>query len=116
MKSRFKVGWLLCMFDLPTVEREEQRLATRFRQGLLEMGFFMLQESVYVRNCVSMERHKKYMADVERIAPDRGLVNLFFITERQWLDSKTPCLQAIKPKSKRKIDAGEEIQQQISFW
>lgn len=108
------MGWMMVMFDLPTVEKEHQRLANRFREGLLELGFFMLQESVYTRNCVSFEKYPQYSAKVESIAPEAGLVNIFFITDRQWLDSKTLCLR--KKRSKRGIDAGKKAAEQLTFW
>ena len=31
--------WLIVMFDLPVIEREERKSATRFRNDLLDMGF-----------------------------------------------------------------------------
>jgi CRISPR-associated protein Cas2 len=110
------MGWMIVMFDLPTVEREEQRRATKFRTGLLELGYFMLQESVYVRNCVSLEKYEQHLGNVTDLAPNKGLINVFFITNRQWLDSKTLCLQSIKPKSKRAKPAGEEAAKQMTFW
>lgn len=116
MKSRFRMGWILCMFDLPTVERAEQRQANRFRQGLLELGYLMLQESVYVRNCVSMEKYESHIAAIKEIAPDKGLVNAFFITNRQWLDSETIICPNLRIRQRREIRAAEKSAQQMTFW
>jgi CRISPR-associated protein Cas2 len=104
------------MFDLPTVEKENQRNANRFRQGLLELGYLMLQESVYARNCVSLEKYQKHLSDVKAIAPSEGLINLFFITNRQWLDSETVICPSIKARRNRKVKAGDEAPQQMTFW
>ena len=116
MNSAFRMGWMMVCFDLPTVDKQEQRQANRFRQGLLELGFFMLQESIYVRSCVSMERYPKHMASVESIAPDEGLINVFFLTDKQWGDSKTLFCTPKTPKFRRQIDAGEPVPQQMTFW
>lgn len=111
------MGWILCMFDLPTVEIWEQRAANKFRKGLLELGYWMLQESVYARNCVSLEKYKTHLDQVKRIAPDEGLVNLFFITNRQWLDSETVICSALKQSKKnRRIKAAEAQPEQMTFW
>ena len=40
---------MLVMFDLPTETGEDRRNYRKFRKGLLENGFYMLQESVYCR-------------------------------------------------------------------
>ncbi|MDE7469345.1 MAG: CRISPR-associated endonuclease Cas2, partial [Desulfovibrionaceae bacterium] len=47
--SGYRIMWILVMFDLPTVTREEQKRATEFRNSLLELGFQMMQYSVYIR-------------------------------------------------------------------
>lgn len=103
------------MFDLPVVEPEERRQASKFRQALLDLGYFMLQESVYTRNCVSQEKYRQYLRDVQAVAPDRGLINVFFITDRQWLSSVSMTLAKPK-KTRRSINAGEAMPQQMTFW
>lgn len=109
------MGWILVMFDLPVVEKEERRQASRFRAELMDLGYFMMQESVYVRNCVSQEKYRQYLSDVRSIAPQRGLINAFFITDKQWLTSVSMTLT--KPKRKKHaIDAGTEAPQQMTFW
>lgn len=108
------MGWLLVMFDLPVTEIEERRQASRFRMDLLDEGFFMLQESVYARNCVTRERYNTLLNRVKRLSPDRGLVHAFYITNKQWGDSETLTLCRKKPK--RAIDLGEAMPQQMTFW
>lgn len=115
MKSRFRMGWILVMFDLPVVEKEARRQASRFRVELLDLGYFMMQESVYARNCVSQEKYGQYLSDIRGISPQRGLINAFFITEKQWSTSASMTLT--KPKRKKHaIEAGTEAPQQMTFW
>lgn len=77
MKSRFRMGWILVMFDLPVVEQDERKQASRFRHELLNLGYFMMQESVYARNCVSQDKYQQYLNDLKALSPDKGLVNAF---------------------------------------
>ncbi len=43
--------WLMVMFDLPVTEKEQRKEATYFRNRLLDLGFEMIQFSVYMRFC-----------------------------------------------------------------
>lgn len=103
------------MFDLPVVETEERRNASRFRQDLLDLGYFMLQESVYARNCVSYEKYTQHLSNVKRISPDRGNITAIYITDKQWLNSVS--LTLVKPKkSKFGIETAEDRSKQMTFW
>ncbi|EAL6685994.1 CRISPR-associated endonuclease Cas2, partial [Campylobacter coli] len=42
---------VLLMFDVPTKSKKEQKLASKFRNNLIKLGYFMLQFSVYMRIC-----------------------------------------------------------------
>jgi CRISPR-associated protein Cas2 len=37
------MGWLLVVFDLPVGTKKERRLASGFRNYLLDLGYLMLQ-------------------------------------------------------------------------
>ena len=103
------------MFDLPVVEANERRLASRFRQDLLDVGYFMLQESVYVRNCVSYEKYQQHLSKVQALAPQRGSITARYITEKQWLSSVNMTL--VKPKrGEYQTEAGEGRPEQMTFW
>jgi CRISPR-associated protein Cas2 len=56
--SRYRMGWLIVLFDLPTDTKEERYQATRFRNRLLDLGYLMLQYSVYARCTVILEKEK----------------------------------------------------------
>ena len=58
------MGWLFVCFDLPVEEKEERRLATRFRKDLLNQGYFMLQNSIYIRSCVTYDRVEQYFKNL----------------------------------------------------
>ena len=54
--SPFSMGWLMAMFDLPVMTDKERKMATHFRNDLIDHGFLMIQFSVYARPCVNFEQ------------------------------------------------------------
>lgn len=109
------MGWILVCFDLPVVEKEQMRQANKFRKELLNMGYFMLQNSIYVRSCVSYDKTEQHIKNLKLIAPDSGIISAFYITDRQW--SLSVCIEKTGYKnSKFKKKTGETIPQQMTFW
>ena len=72
------------MFDLPVVLREERKAATAFRQALLDMGFEMVQFSVYMRFCASSAQIETYNKRIEDHLPPGGQVNIMQLTDKQY--------------------------------
>ena len=68
---------VLLMFDVPTKSKKEQKLASKFRNNLIKLGYFMLQFSVYMRIC-------KGLSSAKRILPPYGNVRALIITEKQF--------------------------------
>lgn len=115
MRSKYRMGWLLVCFDLPVVEKEEMRQANAFRKSLLNQGYFMLQNSIYVRSCVTYDRTEQYLRNLKLIAPSTGAITAFYITDRQWALSFS-IEQTDYKKSKYKKKAGENAEKQMTFW
>lgn len=84
MLSGYRLMWMLVMFDLPVVEKEERRAATEFRHALLDMGFEMSQFSVYLRFCTSATQVETYCKRIERALPVGGRVNILQFTDKQY--------------------------------
>lgn len=72
------------MFDLPTDTPKARRAYTRFRTDLLKDGFTMMQYSVYIRHCASIENAKVHAARIGRLVPSAGEVRLLTITDKQF--------------------------------
>ena len=109
------MGWLIVCFDLPVCEKEEMRQATCFRKSLLDQGYFMLQNSIYVRSCVTYDKTEQHIKNLKMIAPLTGTITAFYITDRQW--SLSVNIQQVNYKtSKYKKNAGENIEKQMTFW
>jgi CRISPR-associated protein Cas2 len=82
--SGYKCMWLVAMFDLPVITKDERRAAARFRKDLIKRGFMMLQLSVYGRFCASEEAGKIHCKYVRACLPPKGEVRLISITDRQY--------------------------------
>ena len=76
--------WIMVMFDLPTITKEEKRDYTRFRKYLLREGFIALQYSVYARYSACRENARKYYRYIEAIVPPGGHVRLLMVTDKQF--------------------------------
>lgn len=87
---------VLVMFDLPTATAEDKRHYSHFRKKLINMGFDMLQFSVYSRITRNYDDARKYVNKVREILPPVGSVRVLQITEKQYaamvimLGDKTP--------------------------
>ncbi len=109
------MGWLFVCFDLPVEEKEERRQAAAFRKELLKRGYFMLQNSVYVRSCVTYEKTEQFIKVLKSISPTTGSVNVFYLTDRQW--SLSVCIEKRGYKnSKYQQKIGANAPQQMTFW
>lgn len=75
---------LIVFFDLPTTTSEDLKIYRNFRESLIKLGFYMFQESVYVKMVLNASVGKSVISKVEQLKPDRGLVQLITVTERQF--------------------------------
>ncbi len=82
--SAYRLMWIIVMFDLPVLTREERKAATDFRLHLLDLGFEMAQFSVYMRYCVSSHQGETLAARVAGELPTDGKVNILFFTDKQY--------------------------------
>lgn len=76
--------WVVAMFDLPTHDKRTRRAYTTFRKELLKDGFSMMQYSVYVRHCNSLENAQLHIRRISHMVPDEGEVRFLLITDRQY--------------------------------
>lgn len=76
--------WMVVMFDLPVVTKNERRASTGFRNALLDMGFEMSQFSVYMRFCTSGTQVDTYCKRVESSLPEGGKVTILQFTDKQY--------------------------------
>ena len=72
------------MFDLPIKTSAEIREYNRFRKHLIKSGFLMLQKSIYCKLALNMAVVESITNNIRLNKPDRGLVQLFTLTEKQF--------------------------------
>lgn len=76
--------WVIAMFDLPTDTAKARKAYTRFRKALLRDGFTMMQYSVYIRHCASIENARIHVVRIGRCVPSAGEVRFLTITDKQF--------------------------------
>ena len=76
--------WLLVMFDLPVATKEQRRLATKYRNMLLDMGFSQVQYSVYSKYFINATGIRRILTPLKSFIPELGEVRALRITDEQW--------------------------------
>ncbi len=82
--NHYRIMWLFALFDLPVTTKKQRDMATRFRKHLLDLGFNMVQFSVYSRVCPGKEKVHTLINQVSRKLPQNGKVDLLTITDKQF--------------------------------
>lgn len=80
--------WVLTLFDLPVMTKQQRTQYRRFHDFLLSDGFQMLQFSVYVRPCPTFEDAEKHGRRVEDKLPPEGQVRVLILTSLQYARMK----------------------------
>lgn len=77
---------MMVFFDLPASTKTERGNAARFRTGLLNDGYYMMQWSVYSRICKGLANVAKHSQRLKCMLPPRGSIRLLVVTEKQFAD------------------------------
>lgn len=77
---------LILFFDLPSIKQEEKRRYSRFVKDIKKMGYYMLQESVYLKLCSDTRSADSFISQVREVAPKEGSVAILKITEKQFAE------------------------------
>lgn len=76
--------WCLVLFDLPVKTKPQRREATRFRNFLLDIGFSMVQYSVYAKFWPTGGQDVPTLRAIKSNLPPGGQVRMLAVTDRQW--------------------------------
>ena len=82
--NRYELMWMLVLFDLPVVNKEERKEATDFRKFLLDNGYDMIQYSIYTRLFSGKDACEKYYRLIVNHLPHEGKVDILTITDKQY--------------------------------
>lgn len=84
MLTGYRMMWVVVMFDLPVGLKAERKAANAFRNSLLDIGFKMIQLSVYIRMCTSPSQINTYCKSIELFLPKGGNVSILQFTDKQY--------------------------------
>lgn len=87
--SRYRFMWIQVVFDLPVMKPEQRKAASEFRNDLLDLGFEMVQFSVYHRCCSSKEAAEVMTKRVQAALPRKGKVQVLCFTDQQFANIQT---------------------------
>lgn len=82
--NRYELMWMMVLFDLPVVEKDERKAATDFRNFLLDHGFSMVQYSIYTKLFSGKDACEKYYNLIKNNLPENGKVDILTITDKQY--------------------------------
>ena len=82
--SKYRMAWVMVLFDLPVGSSDERRDAANFRKELLKDGYFMVQFSVYARPCGSADRVETQVRRLKSKIPPHGEVRGLIVSDAQW--------------------------------
>jgi len=96
--SGYQIMWVWTMFDLPVMGSKERKRASKFRKDLLDLGFEMVQFSVYNRFSASKKRAEALAKQIGELVPPHGKVDVLFFTDRQY-----ELIQSYRGESESKL-------------
>lgn len=76
--------WMMVLFDLPVIEPEERKAANGFRNALKDLGFSMVQFSIYVKYTSGKEAVEALTEKVRLALPPSGKVDILQFTDKQY--------------------------------
>jgi CRISPR-associated protein Cas2 len=82
--SAYRIMWVLTIFDLPVLTKIQRKKATAFRKRLLDLGFNMMQLSVYIQHAAGKEAAESLAQKVGESVPRAGKVDVLFFTDKQY--------------------------------
>ena len=101
--SHYRVMWIFAFFDLPVMTKKERVEATQFRQHLLDLGFDMVQFSVYSKACPGKEKVKIIIKKISYNLPKNGKIDLLTVTDKQFEN-----IVSFRGKSDKKLPKKKE--------
>ncbi len=84
MLSGYRLLWIIAIFDLPTITKNERVKASKFRHALLDLGFEMVQFSVYMKHCTGKKQASTIERKLANASPIYANIKIIRITDKQF--------------------------------
>lgn len=75
---------LLLFFDLPMITKNDLKQYRTFLKNIKILGFYMIQESVYVKMAIDSQSTKACINKINEIKPSSGNIIILSVTENQF--------------------------------
>lgn len=75
---------LFVMFDLPVKTKTDLQNYNKFRRKLLNLGFYMVQFSIYAKLCTNHDEVAKNNEIIAKNLPPKGNIRCLIVTEKQY--------------------------------
>lgn len=96
---------IILFFDLPSVSDAEKADYRHFTNRIKKMGFYMFQESVYVKLAMNSFACQSLEKEIKMNLPKSGMISLLVVTEKQFQSMTT----LIGKKPTTVIDTDERL-------
>ena len=93
--------WMMVLFDLPVTTKQGMHEANILRKTLKNNGFLMAQYSVYYKMIGGKEYVPRIEKIIEKSLPQAGLVDIMYITDKQFGEIKHYAGKKNSKKSKK---------------
>lgn len=74
----------ILFFDLPTLTKQDNKNYRKFMKLLKINGFYMIQESVYVKMSIDMQTENSTLNRIRNEVPNNGNIMALTVTEKQF--------------------------------
>jgi CRISPR-associated protein Cas2 len=74
----------MVMFDLPVKTKPQRKGASKYRKNLLDLGFSMVQFSVYAKYVINATGLRAMLPVIKAGIPPDGEVRVLRLTDEQW--------------------------------
>lgn len=74
----------ILFFDLPQVTLLEKRIYRKFVKDIEKLGFYRIQESVFVKLSIDNSLSNATIRKIKSLAPTNGSIFILTVTEKQF--------------------------------
>ena len=74
----------ILFFDLPTISKNDLKVYRHFIKNIKKIGFYMLQESVYIKMSIDYQAVETTINRLREFSPNNGSIIVLNITEKQF--------------------------------
>lgn len=84
LSMNFRYMRLILFFDLPVETNSQKKAYRNFVKNIKRSGFYMLQESVYLKLVIDQRSADASIKNIKKFLPKEGNVAVLNITEKQF--------------------------------